>query len=147
MTYCPFCNLIGLQCTLQREQLALVIIRPRPLCLMLIKFSAYRAGQSSVFFSFSSASKYGRICIGWRLWTLRASVRVWLSETWPPTNRPENEATRDYNWGERERTPNLLMSMEITLRMRERCSNSADLAGFGAVCFWSRKCHGGVRVV
>ena len=26
------------------------------------------------------------------------------------------------------------------LRMRERCSNSADLAGFAAVCFWSRKC-------
>ena len=50
------------------------------------------------------------------------------------------------NWGERERAPTLLMSMEIvyvrtyvrparprstaTLRMRERCSNSADLAGF-----------------
>ena len=69
----------------------------------------------------------------------------------------------DY-WGERERVPTLLMSMEIvyvrtcvrtyvrprptaTLCMRERCSNSADLAGFGAICFWSRKCHGGVRVV
>ena len=25
------------------------------------------------------------------------------------------------------------------LRMRKRCSNSADLAGFAAVCFWSRK--------
>ena len=24
------------------------------------------------------------------------------------------------------------------LRMRERCSNSADFAGFVAVCFWSR---------
>ena len=49
-----------------------------------------------------------------------------------------------YNWGERERAPTLLMSMEIMyvriyirtcvptarLRMRERCSNSADLAGF-----------------
>ena len=43
------------------------------------------------------------------------------------------------NWGERERAPTLLMSMEIvyvrphstaTLRMRERCSNSADLAAF-----------------
>ena len=47
------------------------------------------------------------------------------------------------NWGERERAPTVLMSMEIvyvptyvrprptaTLRMRERCSNSADLAGF-----------------
>ena len=43
------------------------------------------------------------------------------------------------NWGERERAPTLLMSMEIvyvrprptaTLRMRERCSNSAGLAGF-----------------
>ena len=30
------------------------IIGPCPLCLMLIKFSAYRARQSSVFFSFSS---------------------------------------------------------------------------------------------
>ena len=30
------------------------IIGPRPLCLMLIKFSAYRVRQSSVFFSFSS---------------------------------------------------------------------------------------------
>ena len=53
-----------------------------------------------------------------------------------------------YNyWGERERAPTLLMSMEIMyvltyvrayvrprptarLRMCERCSNSADLAGF-----------------
>ena len=52
-----------------------------------------------------------------------------------------------YYWGERERAPTLLMSMESTcvrtrartcvrprptarLRMRERCSNSADLAGF-----------------
>ena len=46
-------------------------------------------------------------------------------------------------WGERERAPTLLMSMEIVsvrayvrprstarLKIRERCSNSADLAGF-----------------
>ena len=47
-----------------------------------------------------------------------------------------------HNWGERERAPTLLMSMEIVyvrartrastsrLRMRELYSNSADLAGF-----------------
>ena len=34
------------------------IIGPRPLCLMLIKFSAYRARQSSVFFSFSSVISF-----------------------------------------------------------------------------------------
>ena len=34
-----------------------------------------------------------------------------------------------------------------TLRMRERCSNSADLAGFRNQHCWSRKWHGGVRVV
>ena len=49
------------------------IIGPRPLCLMLIKFSAYRARQSSVFFSFSSIISFkmrinGQIRIGWRLW-------------------------------------------------------------------------------
>ena len=34
------------------------IIGPRPLCLMLIKFSAYHARQSSVFFSFSSVISF-----------------------------------------------------------------------------------------
>ena len=42
------------------------IVGPRPLCLMLIKFSAYHARQSSVFFSFirnklQNTDKYGRI--------------------------------------------------------------------------------------
>ena len=36
----------------------LKIIGPRSLCLMLIKFSAYRARQSSVFFSFSSVISF-----------------------------------------------------------------------------------------
>ena len=34
------------------------IIGPRPLCLMLIKFSAYPARQSSVFFRFSSVISF-----------------------------------------------------------------------------------------
>ena len=61
-----------------------------------------------------------------------------------------------YNWGERERAPTLLMSMEIvyirtyvrayarastsdrhTAHARERCSNSADLAGFRNQLVWS----------
>ena len=57
---------------------------------------------------------------------------------------PHNAQHFTSYWGERERAPTLLMSMEIMyvrayvprprptarLRMRERCSNSADLAGF-----------------
>ena len=64
---------------------------------------------------------------------------------------PHNAQHFTTYWGECEPAPTLLMSMEIvyvrastsdrhTSHARERCSNYADLAGFGAVCLWSRKC-------
>ena len=53
----PAAKIIRITCSnssVFSSRVSVKIIGPRPLCLMLIKFSAYRARQSSVFFSFSS---------------------------------------------------------------------------------------------